>query len=153
MTESTKPQPRVRVGVVVTNGDHILLAEHKRGDRKCFMLPGGGVEWWEPLKEAALRECLEEVCLDVTLNEVIVVAETRNQERNTHNVHFVFDTAAWGGTPEVGTDPDICDVIWYPISRLTEIDLYPPIAGPLMAALQARTPGLQFVGDLWHELF
>ena len=139
--------------MVVTEGNHLLLVQHVRGDRKCFMLPGGGLDWWDPLVEAARRECEEEVGLDITVNEIIVVAETRSRECETHNVHVVFDTVAWTGRPEVGSDPDVTDVVWYPISRLTEIDLYPPIAGPLNAALEGRTHGLQFVSNLWHELF
>ena len=137
----------------MTKGDHILLVEHVRGDRKCFMLPGGGVEWWEPMLDAARRECLEEVCVDVTPNEIIVVAETRNQEHEKHNVHCIFDTASWSGNPAVGTDPDVTGVVWYPIERLPEIDLYPPVADQLIAALRGHTHGLRLGRELWHDLF
>ena len=59
-------RPRVRVAVVVVHEGKILLVEHTKEDRNYWLLPGGGLEWGEGLKEALSREVAEETGLEVT---------------------------------------------------------------------------------------
>lgn len=156
MTAPDARRPRIRASVAVIKGEHVLLVAHQRDGRKGYMLPGGDVEWWEPVEEAVHRAC-GALGVQVTLNEIVVVAETRNSMHDSHRIHLIYDIAAWGGTPEVTPETaaagEIVDVLWYPILRLPEADLYPPVTGQLFAALQRRTHGIQLTRDLWHDLF
>lgn len=154
MSSETSPPPtlRLRVGVAITRGDHLLLMERPRESGTGYVLPGGAVAAGESLTATARRHCTARVALDVTPNEVIVVAETRNRAQATQCLHIVFDVAAWSGVPTAGSAEATDGVLWYPLERLEEVDLYPPVAAPLLAALRHQTHGLHVIGDLWHEL-
>lgn len=53
---------RIRVQAVIFNEDgEILLVKHTKGDREYYVLPGGGVEYQEPLLDALVRELREEL--------------------------------------------------------------------------------------------
>jgi 8-oxo-dGTP pyrophosphatase MutT (NUDIX family) len=59
-------RPKQRgVKCVLTRGDRILLVRHTYGDRERWELPGGGVKRRESPREAARREVLEELGVDV----------------------------------------------------------------------------------------
>ncbi len=65
-------RPICGVGVVVRNGDAVLLIQRgnppRRGD---WGLPGGVVELGETLREAAQREVREECGVEIALGDVI----------------------------------------------------------------------------------
>jgi 8-oxo-dGTP diphosphatase len=70
-------------GVVVLDGDHVLLIEHGEGAAHIigsWGIPAGGIDAGETARAAAVRELAEETGLDVdgeTLVEVPALHEAR----------------------------------------------------------------------------
>ena len=71
-------QYRIRAGVIVVDGDSMLLVQHRSDDsfggQPWWVTPGGGVEGEESLTECARREVLEETGLTVELGRIAYVA-------------------------------------------------------------------------------
>jgi 8-oxo-dGTP diphosphatase len=74
MSQST--MPRVGSALVVRAGDRILLGlRNKEPNRGRWVLPGGKVEPFESIADAAKREILEEAGLKVEVSDQIGVFE------------------------------------------------------------------------------
>lgn len=103
-------RPVPTVGVVCLKGDQVLLIKRGTPPRLGqWSLPGGRIEWGEPVDEAALRELKEETGVDAELTGLLDVVDGVFTSRETGDVtrHFVMiDYAArWtGGDPVAGDD-------------------------------------------------
>lgn len=103
-------RPVPTVGVVCLKGDRVLLIKRGTPPRLGqWSLPGGRIEWGEPVDEAALRELKEETGVDAELTGLLDVVDGVFTSRESGEVtrHFVMiDYAArWtGGEPVAGDD-------------------------------------------------
>ncbi len=111
MTASSAVQrPVPTVGVVCLKGDQVLLIKRGTAPRLGqWSLPGGRIEWGEPVDVAALRELKEETGVDAELTGLLDVVDGVFTSRETGETtrHFVMiDYAArWtGGEPVAGDD-------------------------------------------------
>lgn len=110
MTASTVQRPVPTVGVVCLKDDKVLLIKRGTPPRLGqWSLPGGRIEWAEPVTEAALRELKEETGVDAELTGLLDVVDGVFTSRETGETtrHFVMiDYAArWtGGEPVAGDD-------------------------------------------------
>lgn len=101
-----QPKPVLRptpcVGVVCWRDDEVLLIRRGRAPRLGeWSIPGGKVEWGEPLACAALRELREETGVDAELAGLIEVYEII--EPDFHYV-LVDYAARWLGGDVVAAD-------------------------------------------------
>ncbi len=107
-TPAQRPVPTV--GVVCLKGDKVLLIKRGTPPRLGqWSLPGGRIEWAEPVTRAALRELKEETGVDAELTGLLDVVDGVFTSRETGETtrHFVMiDYAArWtGGEPVAGDD-------------------------------------------------
>jgi ADP-ribose pyrophosphatase YjhB (NUDIX family) len=107
--------------------------EDKRGVFYC--VPGGGQEYQENLAQALVRECQEEISVDVEIGELLFVRDYigRNHAgqprlQRVHQVEFFFRcTLAPGTVPKMGIGPDHYQVgvSWVPLEELTSAQFYP----------------------------
>jgi ADP-ribose pyrophosphatase YjhB (NUDIX family) len=89
-------------GLIVQDGNVLLIRRGKQPYKDHWSLPGGGVERGERLREAAKREVLEETGLDV---EVGLVAGYREEiHPDGHYVVLAFHGAVVGGELRAGDD-------------------------------------------------
>ena len=58
---SKDPHTRNIVRLMITSGDHLLVAKYQQGNKAIYFLPGGGIEYNESLIVAARRELAEEI--------------------------------------------------------------------------------------------
>ena len=87
-----KEYPEVAVGsYILDKNDRILLVRHIRW-KDQWIIPGGHIEFREPILETAKREAKEEVGLDVIPEGVITVAEVLNPEESGFHRkgHFIY---------------------------------------------------------------
>lgn len=76
MSREYPERPIVAVGVVLLDGDKVLLIERARPPNAGrWTVPGGGVEAGESMREAALRELQEETGLTCTLGPIVEILE------------------------------------------------------------------------------
>lgn len=85
--------------VFVLRGDEILLIDKKRGLGKGKVNgPGGKVDPGETVEQCAIRECQEELAIEVTALEVL--GEHLFQFVDGYSIHcFVYRTNNYCGTP------------------------------------------------------
>lgn len=101
--------PAPTAGVVVREGDRVLLARRGRGPREGrWTVPGGFVEVDESAPEAAARELREETAVRVDPGDLRLLATHHKPGGRvpTVLVRYVVDRGATEGEPEGGDDAD-----------------------------------------------
>jgi|SRR3989338_1057993 len=84
-------KPRVTSAVlVVKDGKYLLAERNKENYNGYWIIPGGGVNFGEPLQDAAIREIKEETNLDVEIIKKIGYKEVINVPGNYHSIVFFF---------------------------------------------------------------
>lgn len=82
-------KPRLTSAVLVIHDDKFLLAErNKENCNGYWVIPGGGVNFGESIREAAIREVKEETNLDVEIIKFLCYKEIINMPGNYHSVVF-----------------------------------------------------------------
>ena len=115
--------PVVAVGAVVRRDDDILLI--RRGsapERGLWSLPGGKVQWGEDLREALVREVLEETGLEVVVTGYLGWAERIDLDAD-EPFHFVihdFLVDVLDPTRHPVAATDALEAEWVPIHALAE---------------------------------
>lgn len=114
-------RPVVAVGAVVVEDDHLLLVRRRHPpDAGRWTLPGGRVEWGEPLAAAVVRELEEETGLVGVCGELVGWTE-----RITDTHHFVIldfrVTLLSDDPPRPGGDAS--EVAWVDVVDVASRDL------------------------------
>jgi 8-oxo-dGTP diphosphatase len=98
--------PRLTVDIIIELSDQpgrpILLIERKNPPHG-WALPGGFVDLGESLEQAAVREAAEEVCLPVTLLELLGCYSAPDRDPRFHTASAVYIAEA-SGTPRAADD-------------------------------------------------
>ena len=109
MMPMTNPKiPKVGVaGILLRPDGRVLLG--RRTNKPGFhqwAFPGGKVEFQETLKEALVREFLEETGISVCVQQLAYVAEILDDALGVHYIvlDYLVTAEDWSGTP--GTDID-----------------------------------------------
>jgi 8-oxo-dGTP pyrophosphatase MutT (NUDIX family) len=63
---------RVRAGIVLIRDGKVALIERHRAGLDYFVFPGGGVDEGESPEQAAIREAMEELGVQVAIKQKIV---------------------------------------------------------------------------------
>lgn len=93
------------VGVVCWRGQEVLLIRRGRPPRLGeWSIPGGKVEWGEPLADAALRELREETGVEAELTGLVEVYEII--EPDFHYVLIDYAARWRAGDPVAADDAD-----------------------------------------------
>ncbi len=121
---------------VIIRNDRLLLTKNKDDEGYFYLFPGGGQEKGEELKDAAVRECVEEIGQEVGVEELLFVREYigRNHQfaewdSDIHQVEFYFRCRLKNPESAMGNgvhpDEHQVGVEWIPLDRLNEIRVYP----------------------------
>ena len=120
-------------GVCIVGG-HVLLCRPKKGG--YTYLPGGHIEFGEKGAEALRREVMEEAGLEAKVGEMVGVVESQfTQNGRPHaEISLVYDMAIDGlghlgnlaGPPDVKSQENWIEFLWWPVDRLDEANLLPP---------------------------
>jgi len=112
---------RTRAGIVLIEDHKVALIERHRAGLEYFVFPGGGVDEGETPEQAAIREAMEELGVEVVVKQK--VAEI--QIETSRQLYFLVERVAgeFGtGTGEEFTDPSEGSYvpIWMPVDELPE---------------------------------
>lgn len=151
-TDSREDRPRVRVGVLLVQDGQVLLVQHRRGDHAYWLLPGGGLDLGESIAECGVRECKEELGLDVEVSDLIAVTESLPPQAPRHILHLVLRGRVVGGTEQLGQeDTRLVGMQWHALADWPALTFYPPIRDELLAAVRGDGPALPNLGPRWAE--
>ena len=116
---------RIRAGIVLIQDNKVALIERHRAGLNYFVFPGGGVDEGESTEQAAIREAMEELGIDVAIRQKVAIIHLGKKSRQ---VYFLaeqtggeFGTGA--GEEYTHADPASSDEgvyipIWMPIDQL-----------------------------------
>jgi ADP-ribose pyrophosphatase YjhB (NUDIX family) len=124
------------VGAIVQRGDRVLLVRRGRGAAiGRWSIPGGRVEFGEPVHDAVEREVFEETGLRVRAGRFAGFTERIGADPDPYHYVILDFFAAEedaGATARAGDDAD--DVQWAAVASLGTIDLVDGLAEFLASA-------------------
>ena len=130
---------RTRAGIVLIEDARVALIERHRAGLDYFVFPGGGVDEGETSEQAAIREAMEELGIEVAIKQKVAMIHF---DQSTQ-VYFLVERVSgeFGtGTGEEFTDSDpnnpqegIYVPMWMPIDELPQHEkVYPSILAKLV---------------------
>lgn len=111
--------PRVGVGVLVVDGDRVLLAL-----RRCapeaghWSIVGGRVELFETLESCATREVREEAGIEVRIERLLCLTDHILTAENAHWVSPAYLARIVDGMAENREPAKTADLAWFPLGAL-----------------------------------
>ena len=137
---------RVRAGIVLIKENKVALIERHRAGLDYFVFPGGGMDEDETPEQAAIRETMEELGVEVVIKQKVAIIHFDQSSQ----VYFLAERVGgeFGtGTGEEFTDSDPNDPqegiyipIWMLIEELTQHEnVFPVDVAKLV--LKAKTDG------------
>jgi 8-oxo-dGTP diphosphatase len=137
---------RTRAGIVLIQGDRVALIERHRAGLDYFVFPGGGVDEGETFEQAAIREAMEELGVEIAIKQK--VAEIQMGQKSKQ-VYFLVDQIGGKFGTGVGDeytdadpgDPDegVYSPVWMPIDELPLHEkIYPVELAGLVVKSQAE---------------
>jgi 8-oxo-dGTP diphosphatase len=116
---------RIRAGIVLIEDNKVALIERHRAGIDYFVFPGGGVNEGESPEQAAIREAMEELGIEVIIKQKVAEIQIGRKSRQ---VYFLVEQTGgeFGtGVGEEYTDSDPNDPeegiyvpIWMPVDEL-----------------------------------
>jgi 8-oxo-dGTP pyrophosphatase MutT (NUDIX family) len=124
---------RIRAGIVLIQDGRVALIERHRAGLDYYVFPGGGVDEGETPEQAAVREAMEELGIEIAIKQKITEIQLGQKSRQ---VYFLVEQTGgeFGtGTGEEYTDSDPDDPdegvyipIWMPVEQLSKHqNIYP----------------------------
>ncbi|RME63386.1 MAG: NUDIX domain-containing protein [Alphaproteobacteria bacterium] len=128
MTRSYPDRPIVAVGVVVLDGERVLLVRRARAPKAGqWSLPGGAQHLGETAREAAAREVREETGLDVAVGGLIDVVDYVDHDGNgavRHHYTLIDYWARPNGRRLLQAADDAAAAAWFDPDGLDNLALW-----------------------------
>ena len=127
--------PRVGCGAAIVRDGRLLLVRRRRDpEAGCWGLPGGKVDWLEPVADAAVREAGEELSIRLAAIELLCVVDHIDPEAGEHWVAPVYAAERFEGEPRIAEPHKHSGLDWFPLDRLP---------APLTRATAAALPAIR----------
>ena len=95
-------QPRLGCGAAIVVGGRILLLRRLRPpEAGHWGLPGGKVDWLEPVARAVEREVAEELAIRIAAKRLLCVADQIDAAGGEHWVAPIYLVTEFSGTPRL----------------------------------------------------
>lgn len=132
------------VAIMIDN-ENILL--HKSGNNPYWSLPGGRVEFNESANDAAIREVMEELNVEISVKRLLWVIENffSYKETAVHELGFYFLTNVPDELKRRGEEFYSIDngnkltFRWFPLKKIESTELYPTFFRTALKTLPEST--------------
>ena len=141
---------RIRVAGILISGEGILLIAHKKNDHIYWLLPGGGVDYGETLKEALEREFAEELNINVSIKDLAFISDSIDPAGNRHVVNICFLCEYESGNYLLGREQRLHDFSFFRKEEIAGITIFPPINNELISVIDNESK-CRYIGKLWKD--
>ena len=119
---------KIRPSVAIVNEGKLMLMKYIYGGVEVFNLPGGNAEELESIAETVQRELVEELNLEIIVNELLLVGETHQPEKNNSVLHLIFNASIKNGIPVLNPEHTTAlEVVWVDITNIPNLNMYPNV--------------------------
>ena len=144
---------RCRPALILVERNHILLMKYQYGNEFVYNLPGGNPDPGETLAETIVRECQEELNIEVEVGNLLMVGDILPSENREASVHILFEGKIISGIPVLQpNETSALEIVWVSISEITKINMYPNVCEELQDMLFLQKPG-KYVGAIRQAWF
>ncbi len=144
---------RCRPALILVERNHILLMKYQYGNDFVYNLPGGNPDPGETLAETIMRECQEELNIEVEVGNLLMVGDILPSENRDASVHILFEGKIISGIPVLQPEQTTAlEIVWVSISEITKIHMYPNVSEELQDMLFLQKPG-KYVGAIRQSWF
>ena len=143
---------RIRVAAIVIEDNRILLVAHKKKNDVYWLLPGGGVDFGESLKEALKREVLEELGVIMNINDIALVCDSICPDGLRHNINICFHCSYIEGKYSLSNEKRLHNFGFFTISELQNLQIIPPIKKELKEIIVGNKNESVYLGERWMNL-
>ncbi|PZW65915.1 ADP-ribose pyrophosphatase YjhB (NUDIX family) [Pseudomonas sp. URMO17WK12:I1] len=114
-------QPRLGCGAAIVQGDRLLLVRRLREpEAGCWGLPGGKLDWLEPVEQAVRREIEEELAIRLTSLCLLCVVDQIDAQRGEHWLAPVYLADTFDGEVRNVEPEKHSDIGWFALDGLPE---------------------------------
>ncbi len=131
-----------RSRAIIVRNNYIALIKRQREGRVYYVIPGGGREPGETPEQTAIRESLEELGLNVSIDRLLAKVIYHGREQYYFSARVIGGHFGTGNGPEmIGKYPPergTYTPVWILLKQVENIDLFPPSIAHLIS-LSAKT--------------
>lgn len=114
-------QPRLGCGAAIVQDGRLLLVRRLREpEAGCWGLPGGKVDWLEPVEQAVRREIEEELAIRLAALTLLCVVDQIDPARGEHWLAPVYLVDAFEGAVRNVEPEKHSDIGWFALDSLPE---------------------------------
>ena len=119
MTGSAAMEPRVGCGAAILRGrDLLLIRRLTEPEAGAWGLPGGKVDWREPVADATVREIEEELGIRIELGPLLGVLDMIDPAGGYHWVSPIYRVERFQGEPRILEPHKHGGLGWFAIDAL-----------------------------------
>ncbi len=121
----------IRASVIIPRGNKILVAKSRYSSgRETYLLPGGKVEDFEAVENAAIREVKEETDLDIQILKLVKVTDYIDKTKDKDVLEVIYLGKIKSRNKETHlNDPSkrghVVGLTWMGYEELREKEFYP----------------------------
>ena len=109
--------PGVGCGAAIVRDGRLLLVKRlTRPEAGCWSLPGGKVDFLEPVADAVVREIREEIGVAIALERRLGVVEMVGVD-DQHWVSPIYLARIVAGEPRLCEPEKHAEIAWFPLGR------------------------------------
>jgi len=121
---------KIRASAILIKNNKILVIKSKYSSEKIiYLLPGGRVEAYESIENAAIREVKEETDLDIKIIQFVAHSQYIDKERGKDVLEIIFLGRIVSGEEIYINDPSdgnhILELEWTNYEDLCKKEFYP----------------------------